>query len=448
MEQLPDQVFEQRRARLMDSIGDDAVAVVVGPGMQHRSNDTDFRYRPSSDVLYLTGFREPEAVVLLAPGHDDGEFVMFVPGRDPKHERWEGRRAGPEGAEENYGADAAFALDELDDEIGAWLEGRDKLFYTLGTDDQFDRRVIHWMQSERHRRSKPHSVPGQIVDLRDLLYEQRLIKSDAELELMRHSAQITVEAHNLAMKYCRPGMYEYELQALIEYHFLRRGAEFPAYASIVGAGDNATILHYTENRSRIEEGDVVLIDAGCEYQYYAADITRSFPAGGQFTPAQRDLYQAVLQAQKAAIDDVRPGMGYQQLRDNTRRRLSQSLLDLGLLEGTLDEVLEEKDFHDYYPHSVGHSLGVDVHDVGLVPDNEDDPCALREGMVLTIEPGLYVPADDESAPEEMRGVGIRIEDDVLVTADGAENLTVGCPKEPDAVEQLVGSADPDQLPGA
>ncbi len=445
MDALSDEVFTRRRKALMEQIGDDGVAIVVGADMQHRSNDTDFPYRPSSDVLYLTGFREPNAVVVLAPGHGDGEFVMFVPDRDPKYERWEGRRAGPEGAVERFGADAAFALDDLDDEITAFLEGRRRLFYTFGADEDFDRRVIDWTQNLRHRRSKPPAAPGTVVDLRDALYAQRLTKSAGEMEIMRRAADITVEAHKLAMQYCRPGMREYELQALIEYHFKKNGAEFPAYSSIVGAGDNATILHYTDNDSLIGDDDVVLIDAGCEYQFYAADITRSFPASGQFTPAQRDLYQAVLDAQKAAIDDIEPGVGYTELKEHTRRRLSQSMIDLGLVDGSVDEVLEEEDFRDYYPHSIGHSLGIDVHDVGLYPSDDDDPCPLEEGMVLTIEPGIYVPADDDSAPEAMRGVGIRIEDDILVTADGCENLTAACPKEADDIEELVGSHDASAL---
>lgn len=445
MDSLPSEVFERRRRKLMDEIGDEAVAIFVGPPLRNRSNDTDYPYRPSSDVLYLSGFREPNTVLLLAPGHDEGEFVMFAPDRDDKKERWEGRRAGPEGAVERFGADAAFGLSELDEALPRWLEGRKQLYYTLGSDDAFDRRVIGWIQELRHRRHGVSAAPGTIVDVRDLIYTARLTKSDEELSLLRTACEISSQAHVLAMKHCRPGMHEYELQALIEYHFRRSGGEFPAYTSIVGAGDNATILHYTENRSPIEAGDVVLIDAGCEYQFYAGDITRSFPANAEFTPAQRDIYQAVLEAQKAAIDDLEPGLTYEALRENTQRRLAASMIDLGLLEGSVDEILEEDKHRDYYPHSIGHPLGVDVHDVGLYRETKDQERVLVDGMVMTIEPGIYVPASDESAPAEMRGVGVRIEDDILITAEGLENLTADCPKEVEAVEALVGSADASAL---
>ena len=445
MESVSPKVFERRRARLMDEIGDQSLAIVVGPPPRNRSHDTDYPYRPSSDVLYLTGFREPRAVVVLAPGHDDGEFVMFTPDRDRQAEQWEGRRAGPEGAIEQYGADAAFGLSELEEQLPNWLAGRKQLYYTLGSDENFDGQILDWMQTLRHRRHGVATMPGVVVDLRDLIYTARLTKSDEELRLLRRASKISSQAHILAMKYCRPGIYEYELQALVEYHFRRSGAEGPAYNTIVGAGDNATILHYTDNRSEIGPDDVVLIDGGCEYQFYAGDITRSFPASGSFTPAQRDIYQAVLQVQKAAIDDVRPGFTYEQLRQNTRTRLTEAMIDLGLLEGSVDQLMEDEAYRDYYPHSIGHPLGIDVHDVGMFRTSEEESRVFCEGMVMTIEPGLYVPADDESAPEEMRGVGVRIEDDVLITASGTENLTADCPKEVTAVEDLVGSGASEAL---
>lgn len=445
MESLSPAVFEQRRNRLMEAIGEDAVAVFVGPPTRTRTNDTDYPYRPSSDVLYLSGFREPETVLVLAPGHDEGEFVMFPPDRDAKKEQWEGRRAGPEGAMEDYGADAAFGLSELDDQLPNWLAGRQTLYYTLGSDDAFDGRVLEWMQTLRHRRHGVAKMPGAIVDARDLLHRSRLTKSDEELQLLRRACDISSKAHILAMKYCQPEMYEYELEALLTYHFRRSGGVGPAYPCIVGTGENATILHYTDNESRIGADDVVLIDAGCEYQFYAGDITRSFPADGTFSPAQRDIYQAVLEVQRAAIDDLEPGFTYEQLRENTRRRLTEAMVDLGLLDGAVDELVEDEAYGDYYPHSIGHPLGIDVHDVGLFRNREEESRELVEGMVMTIEPGLYVPADDDNAPAEMRGVGVRIEDDVLITADGVENLTAQCPKEADAVEDLVGSGDPSAL---
>ncbi len=447
MEALSKQEFARRRARLMEDIGDEAVAVFVGPPPRPRSNDTSYPYRPSSDILYLSGFHEPQAVLVLAPGHDDGEFVLFAPDRDPKVEQWEGRRAGPEGAVEDYGADAAFGLSELDEELPKWLADRKRLYYTLGSDDDFDERVVGWIQELRHRRHGVSGMPSAVVDVRDLVYTARLTKSDEEIEILKKACQISSQAHILAMQHCRPEIYEYELQALLEYHFRQQGGEGPAYPSIVGAGDNATILHYTDNKSRIGADDVVLIDAGCEYQYYAGDITRSFPAGGTFSPAQRDIYQAVLQVQQAAIGDLEPGFSYEELQANTRRRLTEAMVDLGLLTGSVEQLVEEEKYRDYYPHSIGHPLGIDVHDVGLFRTSEDESRIFRENMVMTIEPGLYVPASDESAPEEMRGVGIRIEDDVLITASGTENLTAHCPKAVDDIEQLVGSADRSALPG-
>lgn len=434
------EVYKERRRQLMELIGPEGVAILAGPPLRQRSHDTQYAYRPSSDILYLTGFKEPETVLVLAPGHGDGEFILFVPDRDPLMEQWEGRRAGPEGAVRDFGADLAFGLSELEENLPKFLAGREQLYYTLGTREDFDRRVVKWTQELRHRRNRGSQAPGQIIDLRDLLFQARLFKSPEEIAVLERACQISSEAHILAMKYCRPGMWEYELQALIEYHFRRSGGEYSAYTTIVGAGDNATILHYTENDCQIGEDDVVLIDAGCEYGFYAGDITRSFPASGKFTPAQRDLYQAVLEVQEAALADLRPGLTYEELQANTQRRITEALVDLGLLSGSVDQLVEEKKFSQYYPHSIGHSLGIDVHDVGMYRESEEVGTVLKKGMVLTIEPGIYVPAADASAPAALRGVGVRIEDDMLITASGARNLTADCPKSVEDVEGLVGSA--------
>ncbi|WP_158542626.1 aminopeptidase P N-terminal domain-containing protein [Lujinxingia litoralis] len=445
MAMIDNDVLKARRARLMEKIGPEGVMIVVGPGMRRRSNDTEYAYRPSSDVLYLSGFGEPEAVVVLAPGREEGEFGLFVPDKDPAKEQWEGRRAGPEGAVKTYGADVAFGLSQLDEELPAFLKGRQTLYYTLGVEPEFDQRVISWVQTLRHRRNQHLAMPAAISDARDLLFEARLIKEEAELQVLRRACEISAEAHILAMKHCRPGMMEYELQALIEYHFRRSGGTYPAYASIVGAGDNATILHYTENEDRIGEDDVVLVDAGCEYGHYSGDITRSFPASGRFSEAQRALYEKVLVVLNETIEMIKPGLPYDALQEEASKKLAAAMIELGLLDETLEEALESKSYRKYYPHGIGHWLGIDVHDVGLYKLSEDDSRELEPGMVLTIEPGIYVPADDESAPEALRGVGVRIEDDILVTASGYENLTRMCPKSVEEVEALVGSAPADAL---
>lgn len=442
MDSSPREVFAARRQALMERIGDEAVAILVANPEQTRSNDTDFPYRPSSDILYLSGFREPKTVVVIAPGHDEGEFVMFVRERDRDKEQWSGRRAGPQGAIEEFGADNAYAIDELDEHLPQFLEDRQRLYYTLGQHPKFDRRITRWMNELRRRRKQPSGAPDALLDLRDVLHEMRLVKDEVELETMRRAARVSAEAHMRAMKRCRPGVHEYELQAALEAHFLENGAEFPAYSTIVGAGDNATILHYIDNRDVVDDGDVVLIDAGAELDYYAADITRSFPASGSFTSAQRDLYEAVLETQRAVIELIEPGLRYEKLQETAVRRLTEAMVDLELLSGPVDELIEEKEYKNYYPHNIGHWLGIDVHDVGPYYDDGGESRPLEPNMVLTIEPGLYVPEDDESAPKALRGVGVRIEDDIVITDDGHENLTSMCPKTVDDIEALVGAETP------
>lgn len=435
------ETYARRRREYIKRIGPEGVAILVANPESTRNNDSGYRYRASSDILYLTGFCEPKTVVLFAPGHPDGEVVMFVQKRDPLREQWEGRRAGTEGAVDDYGADTAYTIDQLDEKVSGYLADRERLYYTLGQQPKFDRRVIDWVHSLRHRRFKPSGSPQALIDARDIIHEMRVRKDDAEIEQMRKAAEVSAQAHTLAMKQCRPGMHEYELQALIEYHFTRNGADYPAYTSIVGAGNNATCLHYNENTERIKDGDVVLIDAGCELGFYAGDITRSFPASGKFTPAQRDLYQAVLEVEESTIDILRPGLPYDEIRDHSNRGLCQAMLDLNLLSGTVDQLIEDESFKKYYPHGIGHWLGLDVHDVGSYYEPNGDSRKLAPGMVLTIEPGIYVPADDEDAPEALRGVGVRIEDDILITDSGYENMTKNCPKSVEDIEALVGRGE-------
>ncbi len=431
--------YTARRKRFMDLMGDDGVAIFVAPPERVRSHDTNYRYRASSDVVYLSGFEEPETVLVLAPGAEEGPFIMFVRDRNELMETWEGRRAGPEGAKQTFGADAAYPIEELDKKLPDLLKDRDTLWYTLGTEAEFDQKIAKWMNKLRFRRGAPPAAPRQIADARDIVHEMRLLKQPDEVELMRRAGQIAAEAHELAMRMTRPGVFEYEIQAAIEHHFVKSGATAPAYNSIVGTGVNATILHYTENRDRLEEGDILLIDAGCEYRYYASDITRSYPVSGKFTPVQRDVYQAVLDAEEAAIAEVKPGFSFGDLLDNTTRRLTQSLIDLGILKGSVDENVEEGHYKKFYPHKVGHWLGSDVHDVGSYYDESGEVRKLLPGMVTTIEPGLYFP-ENADIPDEFKGIGIRIEDDILVTEGGNENLTVDCPKSVADLEAIIGTA--------
>lgn len=434
------EVFSQRRQAFIDNMDAGGVAVFVAPPERQRSHDTAYPYRPSSDIIYFSGFEEPNTVLVLAPGSEAGDFVMFVRPRDEEKETWDGRRFGPEGAKSVYGADEAFSIDDLDKELPKLLEGRDVLYYTLGQHPEFDQRVTGWTSSLRFRRGQPPSAPRAIVDARDIAHEMRILKTDEEIAVMQRSCDIASEAHQLAMRHCTPGMHEFQIQAIIENHFRRNGADFPAYTSIVGGGANATILHYVENRDPLKAGDVLLIDAGCEYGFYASDITRSFPVTGEFTPEQKDVYEAVLEVQKTAIDEAVVGMAYDELTENASRRLAQALSDLKLISEPGDKVYEEGLHKKFYPHKLGHFLGMDVHDVGSYFSADGSWKTLQPGMVITIEPGLYFPANNEDVPEGLRGVGIRIEDDILISESGPINLTESCPKEVRDIEELVGSA--------
>ncbi len=430
--------FKARRDQVIDAIGPNSVAVLFSTPERSRSNDTNYPYRPDSDLMYLTGFREPDCIAVLAPGHADGDFIMFVRERDPEKEVWDGLRAGTDGAMQLFGADKAHPISQVEEILGDYLEHRDTLHFAWGEYPEEETRMMRIIEKLRSTRKQAPKAPKRLADIRDIVHEMRLFKRPEEIQLMRRAAQITSDAHIRAMKLVKPGVHEYELQAEIEHHFKLHGGEFPAYSSIVGAAANATILHYTENRDEVQDGDVVLIDAGCEYHFYAADITRTFPANGKFTPAQRDAYQAVLDSQKQSIEEAKAGLRYDELQRLTVQRLTQSLIDMSVLKGSVDENVETEAYKRFYPHNVGHFLGIDVHDVGRYFDDEGEWRKLEPGMVLTIEPGLYFPHEDD-VPAELRGVGIRIEDDILVTNDGNENLTAMCPKEVSEIEDIVGT---------
>ncbi len=428
--------YRERRENMMRQMGD-GVLILVSPPEVIRNNDAHYDFRPSSDILYLTGFAEPETVVILAPKHEH-PFTLFVRARNPEREIWEGRRFGPEGARSEFGADAAYEIEELDDHLDAYLVSGADLYYQLGVDRAFDERVLASMNRLASARRKPNRAPQSIRDPRRILHRMRMVKSAAELELMARAGALTAEAHLAAMRATRPGMNEYELRAIIEGHFLRGGARAPAYGSIVAGGANACCLHYHENRAPLRDGELVLVDAGAELDWYAADITRTWPVGRTFTPAQRAVYQAVLDAEKQSIADCVVGVSNAELQQRTIRRLTEAMVGLEIMKGSVDELIETKAYLKYYMHGVGHYLGLDVHDVGVYFEQEEVGVPMEAGTVLTIEPGIYIPVDDEDVAPEFRGIGVRIEDDVVITHDGPVNLTAGVPKEIDEIEEIRG----------
>jgi Xaa-Pro aminopeptidase len=428
------EIFNERRALFMAQIGA-AVAILPSAPVAVRSNDVEFIYRQDNDFYYLTGFAEPESVALLAPGHKDGEFVMFVRPRDRERETWTGRRAGVEGAMLEYGADKAYTLDEFDRVLARYLEGVERVYYPLGHNERINARVLELMRSAQAMRPRTGSGPIAMLDPRELIHEARLKKRPEELDAMRRAAAISREAHIEAMRRARGGMMEWEIEAVVDYAFRSRGAAGPSYPSIIASGPNAATLHYIQNDRRMAAGELLLIDAGCEYEFYASDVTRTFPVGARFNAAQRALYSVVLEAQRRGIEAVRPGVHFDDVHDAALRVLVEGMIDLDLIKGPVDDALATAAYRRYYMHRTSHWLGMDVHDVGLYRVSGSSR-VLEPSMVLTVEPGIYIAADDESAPEALRGVGIRIEDDVLVTADGHEVLTAAIPKAISEVEAL------------
>lgn len=430
--------FARRRRQLMKAMGRDSIAIVPAAPVHLRNNDVEHAYRQDSNFHYLTGFREPESVALLVPGRPQGEYLLFVRDRDPARETWDGRRAGPVGARRDFGADDAFPIGDIDDILPGLLENRAKVFYTVGVNRDFDQRVVGWVNGLRALAKHGRHAPYEMVALEHVLHEMRLFKSRAEIELMREAARIAARAHVRAMRKCRPGAYEYEIQAELEYEFRRARAE-PSYLPIVGGGANGCILHYRENESVLRAGELLLIDAGCEYECYASDITRTFPVNGRYSKAQRALYDLVLEANRAAIAAVRPGNHWNVPHETAVQVLTAGLVRLGLLKGKVPALVKSSAYRRFYMHKTGHWLGMDVHDVGDYKIG-DAWRVLEPGMVLTIEPGLYIPPGTRGVPPEFRNIGIRIEDDVLVTRDGHEVLTDGVPKDAGEIEALMAGA--------
>ena len=426
-------IYAERRKRFLERMGDHAVAVIAAAPVAIRNNDVEHEYRQNSDFFYLTGLDEPESVLILGNVHESDETVLFVRPRNPERELWDGPRVGVDGAKETLGADAAFEGKELDRKLPGYLQNAESLFYRVGLDRPMDERVFAALEATRRRHRFGQGFPTSIVDPGAHVHELRLAKDDTEVATMRRAAAVTAEAHAAARRIAKPGAYEYEVEAEILRVFRRSGCERPAYGSIVGSGPNATILHHRRNDRLIEDGDLLLIDAGCELEYYASDVTRTFPVSGAFTEAQRTIYDLVLKAQLACIDAVRPGATLVEIHDIAVREITTGLIELGLVEGPLEEAIEEERFKPFYMHRTSHWLGMDVHDVGLYYDR-GAPRALAPGYVLTVEPGIYIGRDAE-VDEKWRGIGVRIEDDVLVTDDGHLNLTEAIPKDPDELER-------------
>ncbi len=417
---------------------ENSVAIIPAAHEARRSYDTEFKFRQDSDFWYLTGFPEPDAIAVITPGVKK-PYTLYVRPRDPEMETWFGRRQGVEGAVKNYKADRSFSVDKFTSDIGKLLDGRDKLYYRFGVDEKLDLQILQYLTEQRVRRLKTAYPPHTIIDPTLITGDMRLHKTKDEVALMQKAADIAVDAHILAMKKVKPGMNEFQVESLMEAYMRDQGASGVAYNSIIGGGDNATILHYVENNAPLKDGDLLLIDAGAEYQGYASDITRTFPINGRYTPAQREVYDVVLDVQLQCIEYTKPGNTVKGRQEFSIELLTEGMKELGLIKGKTKELIKKKAYMKYYMHGVGHYLGLDVHDAGryFTDQTAKDSRPFAPGMVLTVEPGLYIPPDDKTAPAKYRGIGIRIEDDVLVTENGNLNLTARVPKNTDEIEALM-----------
>ena len=428
--------FRRRRLQMMRMMGSGSIAILPSAPVAIRNRDVDYPYRPDSDFYYLTGFPEPEAVAVLIPGRDQAEYVLFCRERDPEKEVWNGARAGQEGATQDYGADDSFPIGDLDDILPRMLEQCERVFYAMGCNADLDRQMSEWVGAIREKGRAGVQGPLEFIALDHYIHDMRLYKSRSEIKNMREAARISARAHRHAMKICCPGMREWELEAEIAHVCASAGARFQAYSPIVGGGVNGCVLHYVENKDALNDGDLVLIDAGCELDYYASDITRTFPVNGRFSPVQKALYELVLHAQEAAIAQVRPGNHWEDPHQAAVRVITKGLVELGLLRGRVPTLIKNEAYKRFYMHRTGHWLGMDVHDVG---DYKVDGTwrLLEPGMVLTVEPGLYISSGSKAVAKKWRGIGIRIEDDVLVTKDGCDVLSKEVPKSVEEIEAMM-----------
>ena len=428
--------FARRRRELMDLMGNNSIAILPSAKEVVRSRDTDFLFRQDSDFHYLTGFPEPDAVLVLLPGREHGEYVMFCREKDLKMETWHGRREGQAGAKKNYGCNDAFPIDDIDEILPGLMEGRDRIYYEFGNHTDFDNSIMGWVNTLRGQVKKGAHPPGELIDLSHILHDMRLIKSKAEIKVMQKAAEISANAHIAAMERCQPGLNELQIEGELKYSFANQGARTEAYNSIVAGGENACILHYVENNCELKDGDLLLIDAGCELEGYASDISRTFPINGKFSNEQKQAYEWVLKANKEAIKSAKPGKPWSAPHDTAVKILTKGLVEMGILEGNVNQLVEQEAYKPFYMHKTGHWIGLDVHDVGDYLQDKD-PRELAEGMVLTVEPGLYFAPKTKGLDKKWWGIGIRIEDDVLITKKSNKILTKTVPKEVAEIEALM-----------
>ena len=431
--------FKKRRKQLMQRIGKGNLALIGSASTHTRNRDVNYPFRQDSDFYYLTGFNEPNSLAVFIPEREQGEYILFCREFDEKKALWEGAHAGLEGATSHYAADDSFPIEDLNDILPGMLENKTKVFYPMGRDSELDHKLLDWINHIRRQSRTGVNAPGELVSLEHILHEMRLFKSAEELKLMRRAATVSAAAHVKAMQKCKAGLYEYQIEAEIINHFLQDGLRAVAYPSIVAAGKNACTLHYTDNAAKLKNGDLLLVDAGAECDHYAADITRTYPVSGHFSEPQKQLYQLVLDAQLASIEEIKPQQSMQLDHEASVNVLTKGLVKLGLLKGRVATLIKNEKYKQFYMHRIGHWLGMDVHDVGDYKINQEWRL-LEKGMVLTIEPGLYIPADCKTVDEQWRGIGIRIEDDILVTADGHEVLSRDVPKNIADIESLMQAA--------
>ncbi len=428
--------FAARRKRLMQWMGANSIAILPAASEKVRSRDVHYHFRQDSDFWYLTGFDEPETVAVLIPGRKHGEFIIFNREKDPLQETWHGKRLGQEGVMAELGADDAFPIADIDDILPGLMEGKERIYFELGVNPEFDQQILEWRNQLNNSATKAQNRPGEMIDLKHHLHEMRLIKTQAEIQRMRFAANASTKAHKALMQACEVGKTEQDMEAELQYHYAKNGCRYAAYPSIVAAGDNANILHYVENQSELCDGDLLLTDAGCEFEYYASDISRTIPINGKFSKPQALLYDLVLSAQLAAIKMVKPGNHWNDIHDKAVHLITQGLIDLKILKGSLQDNLKNETYKEFYMHKTGHWLGLDVHDVGDYQVH-GEPRLLEVGMVLTVEPGIYIPQASKKVAKKWRGIGIRIEDDVLVTKKGCDVLSKAVPKSRHDIEKLM-----------